>query len=64
MQEYLGAPPKKLLMESPVKNKYFDEVYEPLTLTTSKGRITVPGSKNIKDFLKTDDVEFVDFLQK
>lgn len=64
MQEYMGIPPKSLLMDSPTKNKYFDERYEPLTLTTDKGRVTVPGSKTILNFLKTEDAEFVDFIER
>lgn len=62
IQEYLGLPPKSLLEQSTTKYKYYDQDLIPLSLITKKGRETRPGSKNIKDSLKTEDNEFIDFI--
>lgn len=64
MQEYMGLPPKYLLDESQTKEKYYDDDYKPLTLETNKGKLTRPNSKTIQSFLKSEDLEFVDFIQK
>mmetsp|Transcript_15053 Transcript_15053/g.13213 ORF Transcript_15053/g.13213 Transcript_15053/m.13213 type:complete len:93 (+) Transcript_15053:246-524(+) len=62
MQEYIGIPPKYLLEKSITKYKFYDEENQPLTLETHKGKITKPLSKTIQEFLKTEDLEFVDFI--
>jgi len=50
IQEYRGLPPKHLLEESSSSYKYYDGEGQPLTLTTSRGQLTVPGNKEIIDF--------------
>ncbi|CAI2369854.1 unnamed protein product [Moneuplotes crassus] len=63
IQEYLGVPSKDLLDKSSTKKKFYDSEGKPLTLVTHKDRNTVPNSKTIQKFLKTDNADFIDFIR-
>ena len=62
MQEFLGIPPANLLENSITSYKFYDDDNKPLTLKNHKGKLTKPNSKTFQQFLKTEDLEFVDFI--
>ena len=64
MQELMGVPPDYILKKSLTRSKFYDELGNPLTLISHKGKELIPNSKTIQQFLKTNDSDFIDFVEK
>ena len=63
IMEYLGLPPKELLINAYRYNDFFDSAGNPLTLTNSRGRTRYPGCKNISEKLKSGDKKFINLVE-
>ena len=62
MLEVLGLPSSDFIMESKKRLTYFDHHRRPYVFPNSKGERRVPGSKTLKELLKCDDNQFVNFI--
>lgn len=63
--EMRGAPADYLLDQAPRKNLFFDpETDEPFPVKNSRGKVRVPGSKNLEAFLNCNSPSFVDFIER
>ena len=62
--EYLNVPNAQLIEDSRKKAKYFDDDCKPLLVKNSSGKLRLPGSKRIENFLKQADEQFVDLVRK
>lgn len=62
--EILGVPPEQLVAPSSNKVLFFDSNGQPIIVPNSKGDKRYPGTKKLKDVIKCDDPEFLDFLMR
>jgi dual specificity tyrosine-phosphorylation-regulated kinase 2/3/4 len=62
IMEVLGVPPPKLVERSPRKKQFFETTGQPKIVPNSRNKIRKPGTKDLKEVLKTDDDSFIDFL--
>lgn len=63
MIEYLGIPPKDMIIFSKKKNLFFDDNNIPLQIPNSRGKIRIPNTKKIEKFLRGADENFIDFVK-
>lgn len=52
IMEVRGAPPDEVLEQSTRKKLFFEDDNEPRTVENSRGKIRIPGSKNIRSTLR------------
>lgn len=64
MMEVKGCPPRSVLARATRRKVFFDDDYRPIIVPNSKGKMRVPGSKNLADLINTQDADFVDFIDK
>jgi dual specificity tyrosine-phosphorylation-regulated kinase 2/3/4 len=64
MMEVKGIPPRSVLARSSRRKVFFDEDYNPIITPNSRGRVRVPGSKNLHTLMQCSDRDFVDFIDK
>lgn len=62
MMEVKGVPPRSVLARATRRKVFFDEDYRPIIVPNSKGKLRVPGSKNLGEMINTQDADFVDFI--
>ena len=62
--EYLGMPPRKMLLIGSRAKCFFDKDSNPIIKENSKGVPYLPKSKTLTSILKTDDINFVDFIER
>ena len=62
MMEVKGVPPRSVLARATRRKVFFDEDYRPIIVANSKGKMRVPGSKNLAEMINTQDMDFVDFI--
>mmetsp|Transcript_7792 Transcript_7792/g.14939 ORF Transcript_7792/g.14939 Transcript_7792/m.14939 type:complete len:520 (-) Transcript_7792:261-1820(-) len=62
IMEVLGVPPRMLLDKGTRTAVFFNDDYEPLSLSTPKGSMRPPGSKNLAIKIGCTDTSFVSFL--
>ena len=62
--EVRNVPPKKIIKSANVDTHKFFRKNDlaPLMTPDSKGKLRVPGSKNLREMLRTKDRDFVDFI--
>ncbi|KAJ3072299.1 Dual specificity tyrosine-phosphorylation-regulated kinase [Podochytrium sp. JEL0797] len=63
IMELKGVPPEYII-DRGTRRKLFFEHGQPRSHTDSKGHKRRPGSKSLRDVLRTSDVVFLDFLEK
>jgi serine/threonine protein kinase len=63
IMEVKGLPPADLLQISTRKKLFFDGD-SPKIIQNSRGKKRIPGSRNLADKVKTNDEDFLDFLNK
>ena len=63
MMEFKGTPPPDILERSKKRSKFFTDENEPIIRPNKKGRIRVPGCKNMREVIACDDDDFVDFVE-
>ena len=64
IMEVNGIPSKKMLEKASRVSVFFDNNGLPLTIKNADGDIRKPGSKSLSSFIKSENLEFVDFIQK
>ena len=65
IMEVRGAPPKEVIKSSTRRdiNKFFTRTtLDPIMTYDSKGNMRVPGSKSLRELIRTKDRDFVDFI--
>ena len=62
--EVKGIPPRSMIVLATRRKIFFDDDYRPIQHENSKGKKREPNTKNLKDILKSDDDNFVDFLDQ
>ena len=62
MMEVKGIPPRSVLARATRRKVFFDDDYRPIIVPNSKGKMRVPGAKNLADMINTQDLDFVDFI--
>lgn len=60
--EVKGVPPRSMIVLASRRKIFFDDDYRPLPNPNSKGRVRQANTKNLKDILRSDDANFVDFI--
>ena len=64
IMEYLGPPPCDLLGKSSRRKVFFDENNFPKTIVNSKGKKRIPGSKKLREYLRSADKGFVKLVKQ
>ncbi|PAA74952.1 hypothetical protein BOX15_Mlig032014g2 [Macrostomum lignano] len=64
IMEVNGVPPKHILDQATRRRVFFDSKGNPRSLTNSKGKRRVPGSRQLEAALKSDDKNFLDFVAR
>ena len=64
IMEIIGAPPAEMLESALRRKVFFDSNGKPRLVLNSRGKLRIPGSKNLQDVLCSDELEFVGFLRK
>ena len=64
MMEVKGIPPRSVLARSTRRKVFFDEDYNPIIVPNSRGRVRVPGAKNLYTQMGCSDKDFVDFIEQ
>ena len=62
MMEVKGIPPRSVLARSSRRKVFFDEDYNPVIVPNSRGKMRVPGNKNLYNMMNCSDKDFVDFI--
>lgn len=60
--EVKGVPPRSMIVMASRRKNFFDDDYNPLVNPNSKGKVRKPNTKNLQKLLKTDNAQFVDFI--
>ena len=64
IMEVKGVPPRSMIVLASRRKQFFDDDYHPLENPNSKGRVRYPNVKNLGKMMKTEDREFIDFIDK
>ncbi len=76
IMEVKGIPPRSMIMQSSRRKMFFNEEYLPVRKENTRGKVRVPGSKNLRSMIlegqmkqaapvdSTTINDFVDFLEK
>jgi dual specificity tyrosine-phosphorylation-regulated kinase 2/3/4 len=62
MMEVKGIPPRSVLARSSRRKVFFDDDYNPIITANSRGKIRIPGNKNLFTLMNCSDKDFVDFV--
>ena len=62
MMEVKGIPPRSVLARSSRRKVFFDDDYNPIIVPNSRGKVRIPGSKNLYNLMNCSDKDFVDFI--
>ena len=62
MMEVKGIPPRSVLARSSRRKVFFDDDYNPIIVPNSRGKVRIPGSKNLYNLMSCSDKDFVDFI--
>ncbi len=62
MMEVKGVPPRSVLARATRRKVFFDDDYQPIVTPNSRGKIRMPGTKNLAALLDCQDKDFVDFI--
>lgn len=62
MMEVKGIPPRSVLARSSRRKVFFDEDYNPMIQPNSRGKVRIPGNKNLNNLMNCSDKDFVDFI--
>ena len=62
MMEVKGIPPRSVLARSSRRKVFFDEDYNPIIAPNSRGKVRIPGNKNLFNLMNCSDKDFVDFI--
>lgn len=62
IMEVKGIPPRSVLARSSRRKVFFDEDYQPILTANSRGKLRVPGAKNLAAVMDCPDKDFVDFV--
>eukprot|EP01022_Parablepharisma_sp_SALTPOND_P012846 TRINITY_DN1668_c0_g1_i1.p1 TRINITY_DN1668_c0_g1~~TRINITY_DN1668_c0_g1_i1.p1 ORF type:complete len:896 (-),score=44.75 TRINITY_DN1668_c0_g1_i1:6443-9130(-) len=63
IMEVCGLPPKVLVDSGSRRKVFFDSNGLPILIPNEKGRIRFPGTKRLQDKLRTNDENFVKFIE-
>jgi dual specificity tyrosine-phosphorylation-regulated kinase 2/3/4 len=63
MMELLGPPPSKIINKAKRRYVYFELDGRPKVIANSKGKKRIPGSKSLRDVLKSAEEGFVDLVR-
>lgn len=64
MMEVKGVPPRSVLARATRRKVFFDDDYQPILTANSRGKIRMPGTKNLYGLMKCPDHDFIDFIDK
>ena len=62
IMEIKGVPPRSVLARSTRRKVFFDEDYQPILSTNSRGKVRMPSSKNLQQQMDCPDKDFMDFV--
>ena len=62
MMEVKGIPPRSVLARSSRRKVFFDDDYAPIITPNSRGKVRMPGAKNLFNLMNCSDKDFVDFI--
>ena len=63
MMEYLGVPPKNIILSAKKRNLFFDDELNPIKKENSKGKVRHPNTKKFEEFMDGADEAFIDLLK-
>ena len=61
--EYLGVPPKNIILSAKKRNLFFDDELNPIKKENSKGKVRHPNTKKFEEFMDGADEAFIDLLK-
>ena len=80
IMEVKGLPPRSMIMQSTRRKMFFNDEYLPVRKENSRGKVRIPGSKNLKSLIleaqmkqnggisgsseSSTTSQFIDFLEK
>jgi len=64
IMEYLGVPPQSVLINAKKRKLFFDNKDKPLKSTNKKGKIRIPETRRIEDFIRNAEKDFYDLIKK
>jgi len=64
MMEIKGIPPRSVLARSSRRKVFFDEDYNPIITPNSRGKIRIPGNRDLNKMMNCSDKDFVDFIDR
>ena len=62
--EVKGPPPLDLIEKSPRKKMFFNDDNTPKIVVNSRGRKRIPNTRDLKHVLRTNNAQFIDFIEK
>ena len=62
IMEIVGVPPRSLIAKATRRKVFFDDDYNPIITPNSRGKIRMPGNKNLYGLMSCSDKDFVDFI--
>ena len=62
MMEVKGIPPRSVLARASRRKVFFDDDYNPIITPNSRGKIRMPGNKNLYGLMNCSDKDYVDFV--
>eukprot|EP00795_Rhopilema_esculentum_P008174 gene8174-14105_t len=64
IMEIFGLPPSSLIENAQRRRLFFDSKGQPRSITNSKGKKRLPGSKELSSAVKSNDSQFLDFIRR
>lgn len=61
--EYLGEPPDYIKLSSKKKEMFFMDNLHSIKKENSRGKVRMPNTKKLEDFLESAEVEFIDLIK-
>jgi dual specificity tyrosine-phosphorylation-regulated kinase 2/3/4 len=63
MMEALNVPHEEVLKQSTRRELFFDKNWDPLPVKNSRGKVRLPGTKDIMNMLRCAEENFVDLIE-
>lgn len=63
IMEVIGLPPRSLIAKATRRKVFFDDDYNPIIKTNSRGKIRKPATRSLESLIKVNDPELILFLK-
>ena len=64
IMEIKGIPPRSVLARATRRKVFFDDDYQPILASNSRGKIRIPGTKQLSNMMDCPDKDFMGFVDK